>query len=165
MGIEGWLPCWELREGYFNHDAFIAWIREQLLPYLEIHYGGDRVLIIMDNCSTHVRETIRTAIEEKGHLLRYLPPYSPDMNPIELTFGLLKAWIRRNFWLRRDEFDNFADFMVAAIEGSRCGRFARKQFKHCVKGFYIETDEMERVMEELRSYGNGDRDEVEDMVE
>jgi transposase len=165
MGIEGWLPCWELREGYFDRHSFLLWITEQLLPCIETHFGGERVLIIMDNCSTHVRDTIREAIEEKGHLLRYLPPYSPDLNPIELTFSLLKAWIRRNFWLRRDEFDNFADFLVEAIEQSRCGRFARKQFRHCGKGYYIELAEMEQLMEELRAYGSREIDVMVEEVE
>ena len=88
-------------------------------------------------------------------MLRYLPPYSPDFNPIELIFGLLKAWIRRNFWLRRDEFETFTDFLVEAIEQSRCGRFAREQFRHCGKGHYITVNEMERIREQLRAFEQG----------
>jgi transposase len=45
----------------------------------------------MDNLSIHAKEEVRQIIEEAGHLVRYLPPYSPDYNPIELTFSVLKA--------------------------------------------------------------------------
>jgi len=118
MGIGGWLPCWELREGYWKHEDFAQWIREQLIPCINGHFGGRRMVIIMDNCSTHVRPIIQEIIHAAGHLIKYLPPYSPDFNPIELTFGVLKAFLRRNFWLRREEFDDFIDYLAWCIEES-----------------------------------------------
>ena len=59
----------------------------------------------------------------------------------------------------------FADFLVEAIEQSRCGRFAGRQFRHCGRGFYIDSDELERLMDELRAYSNGDIDEIDMMEE
>jgi transposase len=46
----------------------------------------------MDKNSTHIDEAIISAIEAKGHIVCFLPPYSPDFNPIELSFSALKAW-------------------------------------------------------------------------
>jgi transposase len=118
------------------------------------------MVIIMDNCSTHIRDVVREVIESSGHLLRYLPPYSPNFNPIELTFGLLKAWIRCYFWLRKDEFATFSEFLIEAIEQSRCGCFARKQFRHCGRGYYIKMEELERIRGQLRVFERGNREEM-----
>ena len=63
----------------------------------------------------------------KGCLIKYLPPYSPDYNPIELTFSILKAWMRRHFEAFRHVFQNdFKGFLRYAIENSSCDRFAIK---------------------------------------
>ena len=63
MGIEGWLPCWELREGYFKYKDFISWICNLLLLCIEGYYGGDRVLIVIDNCSIYIKKAIQLAIK------------------------------------------------------------------------------------------------------
>ena len=64
--------------------------------------------------------------EEKGVLLKFLPPYSPDYNPIENTFKDLKAWIKRNYILATD-FDDFGNFLEFAIGQCR-GLHARQHF-------------------------------------
>jgi transposase len=46
----------------------------------------------MDNNSTHINEAIISTIKAEGHIVRFLPPYSLDFNPIELSFSVLKAW-------------------------------------------------------------------------
>jgi len=74
-------------------------------------------------------------LEESGCLVRYLPPYSPDFNPIELTFNILKAWMRKN-WVSRRE--NFTNFLWYALEHSKCDRFAKEQFRHAADGVYCE---------------------------
>ncbi|KAF2174675.1 hypothetical protein K469DRAFT_613756, partial [Zopfia rhizophila CBS 207.26] len=66
----------------------------------------------------------------------FLPPYSPDFNPIELTFGVLKAWIRRNYPYMRRQYTNFGDFLKACIQQSRCDQFAQKHFKYAADGLY-----------------------------
>jgi transposase len=60
---------------------------------LALHRESDRPrVIVIDNNSTHIDEVIANAIEAEGHIVRFLPPYSLDFNPIELIFSVLKAW-------------------------------------------------------------------------
>ena len=73
-----------------NGSAFLAYVQQVLAPTLR---PGD--LVIMDNLPAHKRTGIRAAIEAAGARLRYLPPYSPDFNPIENAFAKLKALIRK----------------------------------------------------------------------
>ena len=70
-------------------DAFLAWIEQSLAPSLRL---GDTV--IMDNLPAHKVQGVQEAIEAVGASLRYLPPYSPDFNPIEMVFSKLKALLR-----------------------------------------------------------------------
>ena len=88
--IEGYLPCTAIKEGWFNGDELYDWIITQLLPHCNA-FPAPRSVIIMDNASIHVNPRIKEAIEAHGCQIRYLPPYSPDFNPIELTFSVLKV--------------------------------------------------------------------------
>jgi transposase len=74
-------------DGAVNGDVFLAYVRQVLAPTLA---AGD--LVIMDNLSSHKRVGVREAIEAVGARLIYLPPYSPDFNPIELAFSKFK-WL------------------------------------------------------------------------
>ena len=77
-------------------------------------YPGPRSVLILDNASIHKNDRLRELCEEHGVLLKFLPPYSPDYNPIEATFHDLKAWIRKNYLLALD-FEEFDDFLHFAI--------------------------------------------------
>jgi transposase len=77
-------------DGAVNGDLFVAYVRQVLAPTLR---PGD--VVIMDNLAAHKRAEVRRAIEAAGAVLRYLPPYSPDLNPIELAFAKLKALLRK----------------------------------------------------------------------
>lgn len=77
-------------DGPMNGAAFLAYIRTQLCPTLQ---PGD--IVVADNLSCHKVAGVREAIEEAGATLRYLPPYSPDLNPIEKLFSKLKALLRK----------------------------------------------------------------------
>ena len=77
-------------DGPMNGDAFLAYIHHVLVPELE---KGD--VVIMDNLPAHKVTGVRQAIEEVGARLFYLPPYSPDFNPIEMAFSKLKANLRK----------------------------------------------------------------------
>jgi transposase len=92
MSLDGWLPATSMLEGYWKNSDFVEWITGKLIPNLDQTYGRPMV-IVMDNCSTHVAENVREAIESQGHILKYLPPYSPDFNPIELSFSVLKGCV------------------------------------------------------------------------
>ena len=80
-----------------------------MLPYYLL-YPGPRLVLILDNASIHKSTRLRELCEEYGVLLRFLPPYSPDFNPIEATFKDIKAWIKRNHRLMED-FVSFEAFL------------------------------------------------------
>jgi transposase len=77
-------------DGPINRDAFEAYVEKILVPELE---PGD--IVVMDNLSSHKGPRIRELIEAAGARLIYLPPYSPDFNPIENAFAKLKALLRK----------------------------------------------------------------------
>ena len=76
-------------DGPINRNAFEAYVEKVLVPELR---PGD--IVIMDNLSSHKGPRIRQMIEAAGGSLLYLPPYSPDFNPIENAFAKLKALLR-----------------------------------------------------------------------
>lgn len=77
-------------DGPINGDYFEAYVAKVLVPELQ---PGD--VVVMDNLSSHKRPTVRERIEAAGAALRFLPPYSPDFNPIEKAFARLKAELRK----------------------------------------------------------------------
>lgn len=76
-------------DGAINGALFLQYVRQVLAPTLEV---GD--VVVMDNLSSHKRSGVREAIEHVGAKLLYLPPYSPDFNPIELAFSKFKRLLR-----------------------------------------------------------------------
>ena len=72
-----------------NGETFLAYIQQQLAPTLQ---PGD--IVVLDNLSSHKVSGVRETIERAGATLLYLPPYSPDLNPIELAFSKLKRLLR-----------------------------------------------------------------------
>lgn len=80
-----------LFDTYINSDVFYAWLTQQLLPNTP-----NNAVIVLDNATFHKRKDMETAIEKQGHALVFLPPYSPDLNPIEKKWAQAKA-IRRKF--------------------------------------------------------------------
>jgi len=76
-------------DGAMNGAVFLAYVEQMLVPTLQ---PGD--IVVMDNLPAHKAAGIREAIERAGADLLYLPPYSPDFNPIENAFAKLKALLR-----------------------------------------------------------------------
>ena len=76
-------------DGAMNGAVFLAYVEQVLVPTLQ---PGD--MVIMDNLPAHKAAGVRRAIEHAGAALRFLPPYSPDFNPIENAFAKLKALMR-----------------------------------------------------------------------
>jgi len=76
-------------DGPMNGEAFRLYVEKILVPTLR---PGD--IVVMDNLAAHKVEGVRTAIEAAGAKLLYLPPYSPDLNPIEMAFSKLKTLLR-----------------------------------------------------------------------
>ena len=119
-------------------ELFIDWLQNHLILSLKIRFRRRTPIVILDNCSIHTNPEVEEVLEAAGFLVRYLPPYSPDFNPIELTFSILKAWMRRNWVSQRENFLNFGDFLWFAIEHSECDKHAIKQFRHAADGVYSE---------------------------
>jgi len=81
-----------LFEGTCNKDLFNEWLEKMLLPELKSY--KEKQVIIMDNASIHKNKKTREILEKAGHILLYLPPYSPDYNPIEKVFGTIKRMLK-----------------------------------------------------------------------
>jgi len=88
LGIEG-MRCSTVVDGPINADVFGAFVGQVLCPELR---PGD--IVVMDNLPSHKGAPIRRMIEARGATLVYLPPYSPDLNPIEMIFAKIKQALR-----------------------------------------------------------------------
>lgn len=88
LGIEG-MRCATVVDGAINGEVFEAFVEQVLVPELR---PGD--IVIMDNLSSHKRERVRELVEAAHAQLEYLPPYSPDLNPIEMVFSKIKQLLR-----------------------------------------------------------------------
>jgi transposase len=81
-------PC--VLDGPINSIAFTAWVQQSLVPTLK-----PRDIVILDNLGSHKGKPVRDAIRDVGAHLFFLPPYSPDLNPIEMMFAKLKLLVRK----------------------------------------------------------------------
>lgn len=86
--------------GTANTDLFLYWLETFLLPVLE-----KEQVVIMDNCSIHKAPKVKQLIESVSCRLIYLPPYSPDLNPIENYWSVMKSNIKKI----RNNFDDIVD--------------------------------------------------------
>jgi len=112
-------------DGAVNGDLFVAYVEQVLVPTL---VPGD--VVVMDNLSSHKRARVRQAIEGAGCALLFLPPYSPDLNPIEQAFAKLKALLRK---AQERSVDGLWSFLGGALDlfsAEEC----RNYFRHCGYG-------------------------------
>jgi transposase len=112
LTVDGYLD-YIIHQGAIMADLFIEFIEEKVLLYCSL-YSGLQSVLILDNASIHKNPRLQQLCNEAGVLLKFLPPYSPDYNSIEATFGDLKMWIKRNYMLAADfkDFDNFLNFAI-----------------------------------------------------
>lgn len=86
-----------LVEGSVNGDTFLRFIQRCLLNIIQPFDGNNhRSIVVFDNASIHHLDTVVDLISASGALVRFLPPYSPDLNPIEEAFSKVKAYLREN---------------------------------------------------------------------
>jgi transposase len=106
-------------DGPINRDAFHAYVNQVLVPELA---PGD--IVVMDNLGSHKGPAVRDAIEAAGATLLYLPPYSPDFNPIENAFAKLKALLRKAAERTVDDlWDTIADLIDLFTPQERANYF------------------------------------------
>lgn len=90
LRCHGLIAPWVI-DGPINRKAFETYVETQLAPTLS---KGD--VVIMDNLSSHKSERAEQSVRDRGAWILFLPPYSPDMNPIEMAFSKLKAHLRKH---------------------------------------------------------------------
>lgn len=107
-------------DGPMNGRLFVAYVRQVLVPTLR---PGD--IVVMDNLSSHKRAGVREAIEQAMARVVYLPPYSPDLNPIEMVYAKLK-WLVRSARRRTvEELWTFLGQALSRFPGAECLRYLR----------------------------------------
>ena len=107
-------------DGALNGDLFVAYVRQVLVPALR---PGD--IVVMDNLASHKRVGAVRAIEGAGGTVVYLPPYSPDFNPIEQAFAKVKARLRAAELRTVDEVEGFFGTVHEAFPPQECGNYIR----------------------------------------
>jgi len=128
LGIEG-MRCSTVVDGAVNGEVFEAFVEQVLVPQLR---PGD--VVIMDNLSSHKRQRTRERIEAAGAQLLFLPPYSPDLNPIEMIFAKIKHLLRSLACRTRDALWRAMQTVldqVTATDAANC-------FRHC--GYTLRTE-------------------------
>ena len=101
-------------------DIFRAYVQQCLAPML---HKGD--IVVLDNLPSHKVAGVRRAIEAAGATLRYLPPYSPDFNPIEQLFAKLKALLRKSAERTIDALWPRIGEHLGAFPPDQCGNYFR----------------------------------------
>jgi len=109
-------------DGATDGDVFTAFVREVLAPTLT---AGD--IVVLDNLSAHRSAAVREAVEQRGARLVFLPPYSPDLNPIEKCWSKIKTALRAAKARTREALEEAIKQAIARVTKSD----ARAWFKHC----------------------------------
>ena len=128
LAIDG-VRCSTVVDGPVNADVFEAFVAQVLVPQLR---SGD--LVVMDNLSSHKRATTRQLIEAAGAQLLFLPPYSPELNPIELVFAKIKQLLRSLGFRTQDALWNTMQSVLQQITTTD----AANCFRHC--GYTLRLD-------------------------
>jgi transposase len=105
-------------DGPMDGEMFRAYVDQCLVPVLR---PGD--IVILDNLSSHKVRGVREAIAAAGAHLLYLPPYSPDLNPIEKFFARLKALLRRAATRRVDALWNEIRALLTTVTQEECSHY------------------------------------------
>ena len=120
LRTDGLVAPWVL-DGPINRAAFEAWIETQLAPTLR---KGD--VVILDNLAVHKSPKAAAILRAKGAWFLFLPPYSPDLNPIEMAFAKLKAHLRRIGARTLDALWRAVGEICGLFHPDECWNFFRK---------------------------------------
>ena len=111
-------PC--VFDGPINGRCFQAYVEQQLVPTLR---PGD--FVIMDNLGSHKSVAVRRAIRSAGARLWFLPPYSPDLNPIEQAFAKIKHWMRQAQRRTVEETWRHIGALVETLDPQECANYIK----------------------------------------
>ncbi len=109
-------PC--VFDGPINGECFRAYVEQQLIATLK---PGD--IVIMDNLGYHKSKAVRVAIKKAGARLWFLPPYSPDLNPIEQTFAKIKHWMRMAQKRTTEDVWRHVGCLIGSITPDECANY------------------------------------------
>lgn len=107
-------------DGPINGQCFLAWVEQQLVPTLK---PGD--IVVLDNLGSHKGKAVRTAVRTAGARLWFLPPYSPELNPIEQTFAKIKHWMRLAQRREPEDVWRYLGSLVTQIKPTECANYIR----------------------------------------
>jgi transposase len=107
-------------DGAMDGATFMAYVEQVLVPTLA---KGD--IVFMDNLRTHKIDGVRQAIAAVGAIIRYLPAYSPDLNPIEIAFSKLKAALRKGAKRTVKELWRLIGRLVKSFAPDQCANYFR----------------------------------------
>lgn len=128
LGVEG-VRCSTLVDGAIDAEVFESFVEQVLVPELK---PGD--MVVMDNLSSHKRTRTRELIEAAGAGLLYLPPYSPDLNPIEMVFAKVKQTLRSLVCRTQQTLWNAIQPVLDTVTASD----ALNCFRHCGYALQVE---------------------------
>ena len=106
--------------------------------------------IVLDNVSIHTTAALIKLVQDADHIIKFLPPYTPEYNPIKLSFSVIKKWMKRNYFHERGQYQTYGDYLEMVVAESGCDRFAHRHFRHAAKGCYLMRDEWEALQERNR---------------
>lgn len=109
-----------LLDGAMDGPSFKAYVEQVLAPSL-----SPRDIVVMDNLTSHQVDGVRQAIKDVGAFLLYLPPYSPDLNPIEQLFAKLKALLRKAAARTLDQLWDAVASCLDAFDPEECRNYFR----------------------------------------
>jgi transposase len=119
LTADGLVAPWIIK-GAMDRDAFDTYIETQLAPVL-----APGTVVILDNLATHKSPRAAQALRDKGCWFLFLPPYSPDLNPIEMAFSKLKAHLKRIGARTFDHLINAIGDICALFPADECSNFFR----------------------------------------
>ena len=126
------IVAYKIVAGAANGDSFRDFVSNLLVPAMQV-WPGRNSIVILDGARFHHNAQVHAMIEQAGGHLVFLPPYSPDLNPIELVFGWMKEWLRHNPDVARDYSDLC---MVEALRAIPRDMFA-SWISHCGYRWYL----------------------------
>lgn len=109
-------PC--VFDGPINGTSFLAYVKQQLVRVLR---SGD--IVIMDNLGSHKSRAVRDVIKSVGTRAWFLPPYSPDLNPIEQAFSKVKHWMRTAQKRNLEETWRHVGLIAGTFSSDECARY------------------------------------------